>query len=106
MITPVVFDYIDDRGWYDLLLKTARNSTLFVRHLIEVDRMERLLRATLKLKRKEKANDLIKLYYQRWPEKLQLEDSEENTDLVEVSAHHSVILYSFKQLYIGQKGAK
>lgn len=72
-LTAIIFDLVDDKVWYDLLLPRPTTSIQFSHFLVKCDRCDKLIAAMLKLKRRNKAADLLKLYFKRWPERLAAE---------------------------------
>ncbi len=78
----MVFDLIDERKWYDLLLQRPRQFVAFVQRLIEHDSIDNLLEMTLKAGKKDKARELVERFYQHWPDK---KPNDSAGDLVEVA---------------------
>ncbi|KAJ3146968.1 Kinetochore-associated protein 1 [Geranomyces michiganensis] len=70
-VIRAIYDRIDGIRAYEILL-TTRHLSGFVRHLVECDRIEALMLASIRAHRTSAAYQILLLYYSRFPDRLPL----------------------------------
>ncbi|KAJ3027579.1 Kinetochore-associated protein 1, partial [Rhizophlyctis rosea] len=90
-IIQALYDRIDSKRLYEIVVGTKHVES-FIQYLVDADRVEHLVVATLKAGRVESGLDLMRFYYGRWPEKL--EDAREDEGDAEMGERERMLAVS------------
>ncbi|KAJ3186082.1 hypothetical protein HDU85_001000 [Gaertneriomyces sp. JEL0708] len=73
-VMRAIYDYIDEKRSYELLL-TTRHLHGFVSYLVDCNKIQNLVVASVKAQRTAAACEVVQRYYQQYPEKLNVADN-------------------------------